>query len=144
MIGAWIAKRKVPKFFDALNRRDVEAFLKNWADDAMYIYPGNMAGISGRHMGKKSIQTWFQNMLKQFPALRFTIQHVAINNPLAMTGSNIIATHFNIDVTNREGQTIHNSGVAVTTVRRGKIIHDQIFLFDTGEKFRTAWGEGKQ
>ena len=142
MIGALIAKRKAKKIFEKLNLRDLDTFLKSWTDDAMYIYPGNIAGISGKHIGKRSIGDWFQNFLKQFPDFRFTIQQVAISNILTMTGNNVIATHFDIDLTNREGLTVNNSGVAITTVRNGKIIHDQVFLFDTGEKFHAGWSRG--
>ena len=49
MIGALIARRKASEGFEALNRRDLEVFLKDWADDATFIYPGDVSGVSGTH-----------------------------------------------------------------------------------------------
>jgi ketosteroid isomerase-like protein len=42
MIGAWIAKQKAPASLEALNRRDLDAWLKDWAEDATFIYPGDV------------------------------------------------------------------------------------------------------
>jgi uncharacterized protein (TIGR02246 family) len=142
MIGALIVKRKVPAAFDAMNRHDLEAFLKNYSDDAAFVYPGDI-GPSGTYTGKEAIRALFQRFFEQFPTIRFTVKHVAVTNLFDMTGSNVTAAHWEVDVTNRDGLAAHNSGVTVITSRRGQAVHVQDFIFDTGEKFRAAWGEGK-
>ncbi|HEY5159234.1 MAG TPA: hypothetical protein VII93_14830 [Anaerolineales bacterium] len=54
MIGALIVKRKVPAAFDAINQHDLDAFLKNYSDDAAFVYPGDI-GPSGIYTGKEAI-----------------------------------------------------------------------------------------
>ena len=43
MIGAIIAKKKARSGFDALSRHDIDAFLAHWAEDGIFIYPGNLS-----------------------------------------------------------------------------------------------------
>jgi len=51
MIGAFIAKKKVVSVFDALNRRDISAFLSAWRDDCVFIYPGDISACgAGEHV----------------------------------------------------------------------------------------------
>ncbi|HEY5156783.1 MAG TPA: hypothetical protein VII93_02320, partial [Anaerolineales bacterium] len=64
--------------------------------------------------------------------------------PIDMTGSNVTAVYWENDVVNRDGLASHNCGVTLITSRRGQAVRVQDFLFDTGEKFRAAWGEGKR
>lgn len=47
MIGAIIAKRKVPAWFEALNRHDLQALLSNYTDDTTMEYPGDLPGVTG-------------------------------------------------------------------------------------------------
>ena len=56
MIGAMIGKRRVRSAFASLNRRDLPAFLANWAEDATFIFPGDVPGVSGKIEGKKAIE----------------------------------------------------------------------------------------
>jgi hypothetical protein len=80
------------------------------------VFPGDVRA-SGVHSGKEAVANLFD-----------------------MTGGNVVATRW--DVVNRQGRHGQNSGVTVTTLRRGKAVHIQDFIFDTGPNFRTAWGEG--
>jgi len=66
MIGAIIAKRKARGSLQHLNRGDVQAFLEDWADDAVFIYPGNLP-ISGTIKGKPAIDDWFRRFVNQYP-----------------------------------------------------------------------------
>ena len=141
MIGAWIAKRRSPVGYEAMNRHDLEAFLKNWVEEATFVYPGEVAA-SGTYSGKAAIRAWFQRFFEQFPIIRFTVKHVAVADLFDMVGNNVIATHWEVDVTNRDGFEGHNSGVSVVSLRRGKVVHAHDFIFDTGEVFQAAWGEG--
>ena len=71
MIGALIAKYKINHAYDALNRRDFEAFLSDWRDDCTFVYPGNLP-VSGKFEGKDAITKWFKNFFDQFPKLTLT------------------------------------------------------------------------
>ena len=90
MIGAIIVKSKVRSAFASLNRRDLPAFLSDWAEDATFIYPGNIS-VSGKMEGKKTIEGWFRKYLEQFPTLKFTLRSVSVQNIFAFGGTNVVA-----------------------------------------------------
>lgn len=143
MIGAFLAKRNIPKALEALNNRDLEAFLKDWAEDATLVHPGDVPGVSGTHSGKSAIRAFYRRELEQFPKLRITPKHIAISSILDLTGNNVVAMHWDADLTNGDGFRLQNSGVSILTIRDRKVVRMQNFVFDTGERFRTAWGHGK-
>lgn len=142
MIGALIAKLSSPRVLEALNRRDIESYLNAWADDAILVYPGDVPGVSGVYNGKAAIRAFYERELEQFPSIHLTPRHVAVTNLFDLTGRNVIVMQWDAEVTNSDGFTLSNSGTSVLTIRRGKVIHAHIYIFDTGEAFRTAWGEG--
>ncbi len=139
MIGALITKRKVAAAFDALNRHDLDVFLKGWRDDATFIYPGNIPA-SGAYTGKDAIRAWFQNLLDQYPTIEFTVKRVAVSNPFDLTGNTVAMAEWDIKETNRDGFSAENSGVTVITLRWGKAVRIKDYLFDTGEEWRKSWG----
>jgi len=139
MIGALIAKYKINHAFDALNRRDFEAFLSDWRDDCTFIYPGNVPA-SGKFEGKDAIAKWFKNFLDQFPKLTFTVKNLCVDNVFDFVGTNTVAAHWDINYTNKDGKEIQNSGVSVINIKFGKVDLVTDYYLDTGDKFRTAWG----
>jgi len=141
MIGAIIVKSKVRSAFAALNRRDLPAFLSGWAEDATFIYPGNIS-VSGKMQGKKTIQEWFGKYLEQFPTLKFTLRSVSVQNIFAFGGTNVVAVEWDINLTNREGKDFQNSGVTTINVKKGRVVLVRDYVFDT-EVLRKAWGEEK-
>lgn len=138
MIGALIVKRKIPASFEALNRHDVETFLKDWHDEATFIYPGDIT-VSGTYTGKAAIRTWFQAFMDQFPTVEFTVKRVAVTNLLDLTGSNVAVAEWDVKMTNKDGFSGENSGVSVIVTRMGKAVHVKDYIFDTGEVWRKAW-----
>jgi ketosteroid isomerase-like protein len=138
MIGVLIAKKNVSSAFDALNRRDVSAFLSSWRDDCVFIYPGNIP-VSGKMEGKSSIEKWFQNFMDQFPKFKFTLKSICVKNIFDFVGTNVVTAHWDIDLTNRDGNVVHNNGVTIINIKFGKAFLVTDYYFDTGDKFRTAW-----
>ena len=139
MIGTLIAKRKIPAAFEALNRRDVDTFMTGWSADATFIYPGHIS-VSGEYVGEAAVRGWFENLIAQFPELRFTVTSVTIAGLFDMTGTNRVIAEWDIEVTNRDGYHAENSGVTSITLRRGKAVHVKDYIFDTGEVWLKAWG----
>jgi ketosteroid isomerase-like protein len=139
MIGALIAKKKVSSAFDALNRRDFSAFLSAWRDDCVFIYPGDIS-VSGKMEGKASIENWFQNFMDQFPKIKFTLKNICVENIFDFVGTNVVMAHWDVDLTNRDGKEIQNSGVTVINIKLGKASLVIDYILDTGDKFKTAWG----
>ena len=143
MIGAILAKRNIPRAVESLNKRDLDTFLEGFADDAALIQPGSVPGVSGTHTGKSAIRAFYEYELEQFPNLRLSPKHIAIDNILDMTGNNVVIMHWEADMTNNDGFRLLNSGVSVMTIKDRKVVHMQNFVFDTSENFRKAWGHGK-
>jgi len=56
-----------------------------------------------------------------------------------MGGTNVIAVHWNIYLTNRKGRVGQNSGVSVISLKAGKVIKVKDFVFDLGENFKLNW-----
>ena len=54
MIGAIIARQAVKSGFDALNERNLDKFMKVWADNCIWIYPGKVTA-GGRFVGKDEV-----------------------------------------------------------------------------------------
>ena len=140
MIGALIAKKKIASAFDALNRRDISAFLSAWRDDCVFMYPGDIS-VSGKMEGKATIEKWFRNFMEQFPKIKITLKSVCVKNIFDFTGTNVVAAQWDVEYTNRDGKEIQNTGVTIINTRMGKALSVTDYYFDPGQKFREAWGE---
>jgi hypothetical protein len=51
----------------------------------------------------------------------------------------VVAVHWNIRLTNREGRVGQNSGVTVINIEGGKVIQGRDFIFDLGDDFKLNW-----
>lgn len=140
MIGAFLVKKRVLDGNEALNRKDLDAFLKDWAADAVLEYPGKIPGVGGIYEGKAAIQRFYQRDFEQFPELKITLTHIAVTNIFDFLGNNVVFTKWEADVTNRDGYRLRNSGITVIKIKSGKAVHVKQYIFDTGEEFNKAWG----
>ena len=138
MIGALIARKAIAGAFEALNRHDLPKFMSAWRDDGVFIYPGEISA-SGTFEGKSAVEGWFRNFFEQFPKIQFDVQDICVRNIFDLTGNNVVAVHWNIQLTNREGRVGQNSGVTVISIESGKVFHVKDFIFDLGENFRRNW-----
>ncbi|MEJ2635230.1 MAG: nuclear transport factor 2 family protein [Calditrichia bacterium] len=138
MIGAIIARKSIAGAFRALNRHDLAGFMSNWADDACFIYPGDISE-SGTFIGRSEVERWFENFFIQFPRIEFSIRDISVRDIFATGGSNVVAVHWDLELTNRDGRKGENSGVTVITIRKGKVVQVKDYIFDLGEKFRLNW-----
>ncbi len=139
MIGTLLTKRKALIAIEKLNRGDLKGYLDGWADDGVFIYPGDIHVISGLHAGKEAVGKWFQHFFDQFPHRHFTVQHVAVTNLFDWVGNNVLAIHWEAEVTNRFGNPARGAGITLVTIRRGKTVRVEDYIFDTGDRFRAAW-----
>jgi ketosteroid isomerase-like protein len=138
MIGAVVAKKALADAFEAMNRHDLPKFMSAWRDDGVFIYPGEMAE-SGTFNGKSAVESWFRGVFDQYPRIQFAVQDVCVRNIFALTGTNVVAMHWNLSLTNREGRVGQNSGVTVVSIKRGKVFLVKDFIFDLGDNFRRNW-----
>jgi uncharacterized protein len=138
MIGALLAKKALADAFEAMNRHDLPKFMSAWRDDGVFIYPGDIPE-SGTFRGKSAVEDWFRRFFEQFPEIRFDVQDICVRNIFDLTGTNVVAVHWEIQLTNKDGRAGHNSGVTVVSIRRGKVFLVKDYIFDLGENFRLNW-----
>ena len=139
MIGAIVAKKAIANSFEAMNRHDLSKFMSVWREDGVFIYPGEIRE-SGTFEGKSAVEGWFRNFFDQFPRIQFNIQDICVKNIFALSGTNVVTVHWNIELTNRNGRKGQNSGVTVINIRGGKGFLIKDFIFDLGENFKLNWG----
>ena len=138
MIGALVAKRALAGAFDALNRHDLPRFMSAWRDDGVFTYPGAIPE-SGTFRGRSAVEGWFRRFFEQFPSIRFDVHDLCVCNLFDLVGSNVLAVHWTVHLTNREGRVGENSGVTVVSIARGKVVLVKDFIFDLGDNFRRNW-----
>ena len=138
MIGTVLAKRGVAAGYEAMNRRDLEAIMADWRDDAVFTYPGDIPA-SGTFKGKSIIKDWFRRYLEQFPEVRFDVHDICVRDILDLVGNNVVIGHWSVQLTNCEGQTGRWSGVSIFTLQRGQVIALKDIIFDVGDEFRRCW-----
>ena len=138
MIGALVARKAIAGSFGALNRHDLDGFMSAWRDDGVFIYPGEIHA-SGTFSGKSAVEGWFRKFFDQFPRIQFDVQDICVRNIFALSGNNVVAVHWNLQLTNREGRVGENSGVTVITIKGGKVTQVKDFIFDLGNNFKRNW-----
>src|SRR4051812_8390522 len=120
MIGTIIARRAVARSFLALSNHDLAAFMKPWRDDGEFIYPGDIPSVSGVFKGKAAVEGWFAHFFEQFPSIRFDVRDVCMRNIFDFVGTNVVAVHWDVDQTNRDGFSSRSSGVTIIHLQWGK------------------------
>jgi ketosteroid isomerase-like protein len=138
MIGAMLLKRMAPAAFDALNRHDLDALLRNYSEEVAFVYPGDV-GPHGRHEGKAAVRRLLERIFRQFPRIRFAVKHVAVASAFDFFGNNIVYTHWDAEFENYEGVPVRFSGVTVATVAKGKVVLIEDFFDPTDQCHRLAW-----
>ena len=139
MIGTLVTRLLVKRAFAALNRHDLEAFLRYWSDDAVFIYPGSLK-VSGESRGKAEIRRWFSRGLERFPDLRFNVRGIYMKKVFSLGASNSVAVESLITGTGPEGQQYKSPYVTLIHIRWAKAYIIEDFPFDY-ENVRKAWGE---
>jgi ketosteroid isomerase-like protein len=138
MIGVFIAKKAIANSFEALNQHDLSKFMSAWRDDGAYVYPGETPQ-SGTFKGKAAVEGWFRKYFDQFPKIQFEIQNICFENIFDLTGTNVAAVYWYLQLTNRDGRIGKFSGVTVIDIKGGKAILAKDFIFDLGENFKLIW-----
>lgn len=139
MIGTVIAKKSIAASFEAMNRQDLDTFMSSWRDDGVFIYPGEIPE-SGTFQGKEKVRNWFQNFFNKYQKIQFDVQDICVKNIFDLTGSNVVAVHWNLGLTNVDGRVGQNSGVTIINIEGGKVFLVKDYFFDLGENFKLDWG----
>lgn len=141
MIGALLTKMMVRRGCAYLNSREIDKFLNQWREDAVFIYPGKTRA-SGEHRGKAQIREWWLAFYEQFPSSNFTTRRIYIKNVMSITASNQVALEWAVQVRNQKGDSFNNHGVSLVDIYNGKIGRFEDFIFDL-ETLEKAWLSNK-
>jgi len=140
MVGAIIAKLAVKSGFDALNKGDLEKFMKAWNENGIFVYTGKVKA-GGKFAGKPEVKRWFEGFIRQFPQRKFTVKHVGVENIFDIAGNNTIFAQLDLELTNKDGLKCTNSAVSMIKIKGTKIIYVKDFLeISDGDDYKRGWG----
>jgi len=139
MIGTVMVKKVVRSAFISLNRGDIESFMKDWTEDAVFRYP-TCVRVGGTIQGKPEIKRWFEGWVEQFPKREFVLNNLCVRDTFAFGGTNVIAAEWDVKLSNRDGRNFETSGVTVIEAINGKAVRVCDYIREP-ELFREAWGE---
>ncbi len=131
-------ERIVARNFEALNRKDLAAAMRGWADDAVFEFPGRST-ISGRFVGKPAIEAWWRRWFERMADVRFVVRCVAFANPFTLTLANTVFVEWAADVTTVDGISVHANAVSVMRLRRGKVVFARDYFLDPAIE-DAVWG----
>src|SRR3990172_10084474 len=129
MLGAILAKREVRKAFDALARHDADTVLGMFHDDGVFEFPGETV-LGGRFQGKEAIGAWFERWFERMPVIRFTLNHVSVENIFAMGATNTVHVEWDLEESDNDGNAYRLTGVTAFHVVGGKAKHIKDYIFD--------------
>jgi ketosteroid isomerase-like protein len=107
--------------------------MKAWADQSVWIYPGNLS-VSGKFVGKDEVRKWFEHFHEQFPQRKFTLKHLGVGNIFAIGGNNVVSAYWELELTNNTGLKFQNSGVTLLTIKESKVVQGGSSLLSISEK----------
>ena len=139
MIGTLIARKSIAASFEAMNQQDLDKFMSAWRDDGVFIYPGEISE-SGTFEGKDAVRNWFQNFFNKHQKIQFDVYDICVKNIFDLTGTNVAAVHWDMNLINLDGREGQNSGVTVIHIKGGKVFLVKDYFFDLGENFKLNWG----
>jgi ketosteroid isomerase-like protein len=122
-------EQRAQRSMEAMNRKDLAAVMAPWADGGVFELAGHTT-LSGRYEGKAAIEGLFRRIFQGLDAIRITVKHVALVNPVGFTYNNTIFIEYGVDETSPDGVTIHDERIAVTEYRHGKVVSMREWAFD--------------
>jgi len=90
-------------------------------------------------MGKGAVEESFRHFFEQFPSIQFDVRDICVKNIFDLTGTNVIAVHWDVRLTNREGYTGENAGITMITIESGKVVMAKNYVFELGSTFKSYW-----
>jgi ketosteroid isomerase-like protein len=131
-------EQRAQRAADAMNRKDLAAVMRPWADDGVFEMAGHTT-LSGRYEGKAAIEALFRRIFERLEVIRFTVKRVGLANPVGLTYSNTLFIEMEVEETSTDGVTIHGNSLGVYEWRRGKLVAVREWLFDP-TVYEAVWG----
>jgi ketosteroid isomerase-like protein len=131
-------ERMMARNFRAVNRKDLAAWMRGWAEDGVFEFPGHST-ISGRFVGKPAIEAWWRHWFERMGSVRFVVRRVAVANPFTLNFANTVFVEWVADVTTVDGIPVHAEAVTVMRLRRGKVVYARDYFLDPSIE-EASWG----
>ena len=122
MIASWIVKRMVRSSLYMANEDDfdVDALLKQWADDGVYDV-GSELGVGETIKGKKAITDWFEKWKKEFPKRKFDVKSICFS-AWPLMPRNVMTVQWSLTETDTRGREYTWDGVSVFHMKNFKTV----------------------
>lgn len=145
MIGALLVRTRIPRFFAAVSRKDLDATSRDLADEMVFEFPGQST-ISGKYEGPERFRAFWKRIFERYETFRLTPKRIALNRPYTLGLTNTALVEWVAVAVTHDGLTMHAEGVAVVELRRGKLVHARDYFFDPSV-LDAVWGrrpEGRE
>jgi ketosteroid isomerase-like protein len=119
---AWMIGRVVRSRFAAMSRRDSDAVLRYFAEDARFRYGGRHE-LAGDYRSKAEIASWFARLWELF-RVEFVVHDVVVAGP---PWNMRLATRFTARVATADGRCFVNRGMQYARIRWGRVREDHIY-----------------
>ena len=132
MIASMIVKRMLRSNFLMMNEdnMDVDAFLANWCDDAIWDGTSEL-GVGETIKGKKAIAEWYRRWKEEFPKRKFDVKSICFSAwPFSLT--NVVTVQWSLMQTDKQGKEFRYEGVTVAHVKNFKISHVSEYISFAG------------
>jgi ketosteroid isomerase-like protein len=120
----YIIKQIAKNTFEALNRGDYEAVLKNVSPKITHQFAGKHP-IGGTRHSVESMRKWFKRLYTITPQIHFTIKNIAISG---MPWNTTVAVEWEDKATPANGEPYVNEGVHFIKMRWGKAVYIHGYL----------------
>jgi hypothetical protein len=122
MIASWIVKRMVRSGMNMMNEDDfdVDALVKQWADDAVYDV-GSELGVGETIKGKKAIAEWFERWKKEFPKRKFDVKSICFS-AWPLMPRYVMTVQWSLTETDSQGKEYTWDGVSILRMKNFKTV----------------------
>ncbi|NHC15753.1 nuclear transport factor 2 family protein [Motilibacter deserti] len=118
-----IVRRRLRSSFDAINRGDYAAIVRQFGHGAEHWFSGSHT-LSGRRTSALDIQAWYDRLAAVFPDLHFDITKLVVGGWPWDTVAMIEWVDF---VSDESGRRYSNQGVHVIRLRWGKVVELHVY-----------------
>jgi ketosteroid isomerase-like protein len=122
-------EHRVQRSMEAMNRKDLAAVMRPWADDAVFEFLGHTP-ISGRYEGKPAIEGFFKRVFEGLETIQIDVRHAAFSNPVGLNYNNTVYVEYGVKETTTTGVTIRDERITVIEYRHGKVVSMREWAFD--------------
>ena len=120
----WIVARKVRGIFAAIGRRDIDAAIKDVADDVHHVFAGDNA-MGGERHSKAAMRRWFERVLFLLPELEFEVTKVVVRG---WPWNTVVMVEWTDRGKARDGVPYENEGAHAIVLRWGKGVYIHAYL----------------